>query len=577
MQLTRFSVERYRSLTAISEFNLSDLTVLVGPNNEGKSNVLRALDCALNILKFLARRASWGTLRQRTLIYHNIFTPISGYYKWKKDYPIQYQKSGKKDNCSIFVMTFSLDHEESLYIIDKTLVCYPFKEIPIKLQINDDLIRISILIPELSQHAGNKKIISFILRYVAQKINICYIDAERTAETAKQTIEKLVDLRLQKVQSDPTFLDLIKNMRLAFDQEMQEMSKQINVSLKSFISGIKKTDVFFLEKNETPFISLYDRFNINVDDGITTLLSQKGSGVQSLVALFLANYVSKTIGHSDSFILAVDEPESHLHPDAIHNIENILKSISENNQVIISTHSPILVQTSNPHRNIIVKNHIAKEAARIDEIRTVLGIQPADNLTNAKLVLVVEGTADENLLPHLISFASTRLKTVIDNKALFVSSCGGTANMESYIRYLRSCLCEYYVLVDDDEPGRKTIERLQNEKLIENNYTILVMKDKKNSEIEDMLNPENYANAVASMYGIHPDCIKAISQKKTKWSTGILSIIRRTGKRISDADTIKLKTIVSEEVKKYDRDLLLAHRTDAFNNMLSSIETFFTQ
>ena len=86
MQLIRFSIERYRSITSLSEFAISDLTVLVGPNNEGKSNVLRALDCALNILKFLARRASWGTLRQRTLIYHNIFTPISGYYKWKKDY-----------------------------------------------------------------------------------------------------------------------------------------------------------------------------------------------------------------------------------------------------------------------------------------------------------------------------------------------------------------------------------------------------------------------------------------------------------------------------------------------------------
>jgi AAA15 family ATPase/GTPase len=43
MRLGLFSVKNFRSITSAEKLPLGDFTVLVGPNNEGKSNILEAL------------------------------------------------------------------------------------------------------------------------------------------------------------------------------------------------------------------------------------------------------------------------------------------------------------------------------------------------------------------------------------------------------------------------------------------------------------------------------------------------------------------------------------------------------
>lgn len=42
MRLDQFSIQKYRSILKAEKLRLGDLTVLVGPNNEGKSNILQA-------------------------------------------------------------------------------------------------------------------------------------------------------------------------------------------------------------------------------------------------------------------------------------------------------------------------------------------------------------------------------------------------------------------------------------------------------------------------------------------------------------------------------------------------------
>lgn len=47
MELVNFSVTNFRSITKAHKVSVSDTTVLIGRNNEGKSNLLRALDVAM--------------------------------------------------------------------------------------------------------------------------------------------------------------------------------------------------------------------------------------------------------------------------------------------------------------------------------------------------------------------------------------------------------------------------------------------------------------------------------------------------------------------------------------------------
>lgn len=46
---------------------------------------------------------------------------------------------------------------------------------------------------------------------------------------------------------------------------------------------------------------------------------------------------------SDTPVIIIEEPESHLHPEAINQLNAIIESLSENNQVIVTTHNPLFV------------------------------------------------------------------------------------------------------------------------------------------------------------------------------------------------------------------------------------------
>ena len=50
MKLTSFSVENFRSITKANKIEVGQSTILVGPNNEGKSNILRGLTVAFNVI-----------------------------------------------------------------------------------------------------------------------------------------------------------------------------------------------------------------------------------------------------------------------------------------------------------------------------------------------------------------------------------------------------------------------------------------------------------------------------------------------------------------------------------------------
>ena len=102
MKLVNFSVTNYRSITNAHKINLQNFTILVGKNNEGKSNLLKALSVAMKVLMHYGRTSDPYFFRYR--YWRSI-------YDWNRDFPIQYQ--GRMRGLeSIFKLEFCLDEEE---------------------------------------------------------------------------------------------------------------------------------------------------------------------------------------------------------------------------------------------------------------------------------------------------------------------------------------------------------------------------------------------------------------------------------------------------------------------------------
>ena len=67
MELVNFSVTNFRSITTAHKISISETTILIGKNNEGKSNILKGLDIAMSALQSHARsvRQRYSYIRSR--------------------------------------------------------------------------------------------------------------------------------------------------------------------------------------------------------------------------------------------------------------------------------------------------------------------------------------------------------------------------------------------------------------------------------------------------------------------------------------------------------------------------------
>ncbi|WP_081500476.1 ATP-dependent nuclease [Komagataeibacter europaeus] len=118
---------------------------------------------------------------------------------------------------------------------------------------------------------------------------------------------------------------------------VQKLSDQ---ALKKFLPGIKS--VTFSVSDERRYSALRQAIEIEVNDGVVTNLEAKGDGVQSLVALGLRRHLLEENREKLTYIFAVEEPEAHLHADAIHELKKVLNELSDVDQLVITTHSGIL-------------------------------------------------------------------------------------------------------------------------------------------------------------------------------------------------------------------------------------------
>lgn len=132
-----------------------------------------------------------------------------------------------------------------------------------------------------------------------------------------------------------------------------EMLKELNKSLSEYTREQfpSVTVSFAFDKPEAS--SFIKMGKTRVDDGVETDLDQKGTGLQRAVAFAALREYAHVIGdhtqddsktNADNLFLCVDEPEIWMHPKAQKQLAKTLVTISETNQVWISTHSPYILQ-----------------------------------------------------------------------------------------------------------------------------------------------------------------------------------------------------------------------------------------
>lgn len=533
------------------------MTVLVGKNNEGKSNILRALTLAMDIMKIYSSdprslRLSTNYLKNRTR------------YDWERDYPLSLQERNPNGFSSI-ELDFELNATD-IYAIRNLTGIRLSGHIPVRVSINHSTVKIDIPkggTPAFANAENKLKIIE----YVCFKIDFNFIPAVRTEHDALRVVESLIEKQLSTLESNPEYVEAIHTMDRLQQDVLNGISAQLVAPLQEFLPSVRDVQIH-LQKDQRRS-PLRRNANVIIDDGTPTPLQQKGDGIKSLTALAMLNIPTSRDRVS---VIAIEEPESHLHPESARQLHETINALSVNHQVVLTTHSPLFVNRSNLRENIIVDSGKATPVKKIKDIRDVLGTRVSDNLINAEHVLVVEGEDDKIVLEKILPQMSESIKKAIQNGTLIIDDMGGAGNLPYKLSFYRNLQCKYHALLDNDDAGRRAGQDAENQGLLNiRNTTYTICNGSPNAELEDCLEKTAYAEAVLSEFGV--DLNVAEFRGNKKWSDRVADCFRSQGKQWNDTTEKRVKLCVAEALPSNPTAALNQHKRSSIDALVTTLNS----
>ncbi len=230
-------------------------------------------------------------------------------------------------------------------------------------------------------------------------------------------------------------------------------------------------------------------------------------------------------------ILAIEEPEAHLHSGAIHQLKTLLEEVAADRQVIISTHEPALVRRDLVAANVLVENNKARPAKSLEELRRALGVQLGENLASPDLVVLVEGVNDAALLEAIVAAASQHIKAGMNAGRIAFRSLNGARNLSHQLRFCRSLVCDALAFLDDDLEGNGAYEKANTDGLLDGSGVYLARRPGLvEAELEDLIDPELYMESLCEELGIPSLRPRAKKGHKLKWSARLEAVLRESGK-----------------------------------------------
>lgn len=552
MKLVSFTVKDYRSITSANKIAISDITILVGKNNEGKSNLLRAINLSMTALRYYQDLTR--PRRSRTL------------YDWCIDYPVSLQKSKRKKKVSEFMLEFELTQAEIIDFKNRykhTLNGY----LPIRISFNQEN---KPNLKVVKKGKGSKELnlkSRYICRYIAQNIEFNYIPAVRTEGDALREIRWQVMRELSLLENDKRYKDAVRIISSLQEPIMQRLEQAVKATLSDFLPNVYDVSISF---DNSIKLERYRDVSIFINDGQNTDIQNKGDGVKSLVTLALLNNIH--INDSGMSVVAIEEPEAHLHPEAINRLRKSIYSLSSKSQVIISTHNPLFVNREFVNKNIIIEGGVARQANNIREIRDVLGVKVSDNLYDAEVMLLVEGETDAISLKAVLSDKSEKIKSALAKHRLTIMPVGGTSRLLYSLTMTNQLIGQAVVFVDSDETALQEIKKAVEQHLInDKDYLLCQCEGMRCAEFEDAIVVDLYSQDVIDKYDVNLNTGK-MQNKRKKWSDKVREIFVDEGKLWDEDVERNLKYIVASCVKENASNAIDNSKCKVINNLVSIIE-----
>ncbi|MEX2629187.1 MAG: AAA family ATPase [Tistlia sp.] len=573
MKLVSFSVENYRSITTARKIPLSDYSLLIGANNEGKSNILHALALGMDALiswhRQVRRTADGRVMRVPSTILGRPYSHTQ--YDWRVDFPISKQHKANDLSKTNITLEFQLNESE-VSSFQEEIKSNLNGTLPILFSFGQRDFDVSVQKPGRGYATLNKKS-TRIADFVSRRIRFEYIPAIRTADSANRVISQLVERELRSLEENPEYSQALNKIDQLQKPLFDELATTIQQTVSNFLPSVKT--VRLEARREARQRAMRREVEILVDDGQETKLERKGDGVQSLVALALMRHASEQSYLGSSTVVAIEEPESHLHPNAVHELRTVIEDLSKNNQIVLSSHSPLFVNMNNLQNTIIVKGSKAKCADHVSDIREALGVRFADNLHNASVVIIVEGYDDARALRAILPTYSDAIKNALDQGEVTIDYLGGASGLSHKASFYKASACQVQCFIDNDNEGRLAVERAISARSLKvSEVNLCAVPHLTESELEDIYNKDIYGSSFLTEFGVDPKS-RPKGRPKLKWSQVAERQFREAGKPWNESIKCQVKSWLSEYAANNPKTIIRKELDAPLVNFVDSLVSKF--
>lgn len=208
---------------------------------------------------------------------------------------------------------------------------------------------------------------------------------------------------------------------------------------------------------------------------------------------FLSFYLRLSAEQGGRNIILIDEPGLYLHAKAQQDVLKVLERISENSQIILSTHSPYLIDPQHLDRVRLVlkddkkgtrienKIHKGADAETLTPIITAIGLDLTNDFSIAgKRNVLLEGISDYYFLQALRFYTKAPSLNLIPGT--------GATKTHTLVSLLIGWDLPYVAIFDNDKEGRESASNLEDELGIEKSLIVFV------SEKEDICMEDLFAH-----------------------------------------------------------------------------------
>lgn len=453
----------FRGISNI-EIALPRVTVLLGQNNAGKTSVIKALQLAIgDYSRYLSDEdfhISEDGKRQEAITVDIRLIPVADKARasefseeWQQELGAKIQAEADGKQYVAIRTTAKPDRVKGGYIIER----YEMESWPV--------------------YNGWEKVnFRKKLGKRLEAVPFIPIDAQRDIHTELKEKSSFVGRVLSSVEYDDTDVAELERMVAEVNKEAIEKSEPLK-RLKTHLDNLNQSFEGSGQTELTPFPKkirdLSKRFSVNFGESDKSSFSMEyhGMGTRSWASMLTVKAFTELLAknheeEAEPFfpIMAAEEPEAHLHPNAQRTLYRQLIDVP--GQVIISTHSPYIAGLAELHE--IKYLNKPESSVQVYQLRTEFEdddlrklkrevVHSRGELLFSKAIVLSEGETEEQALPEL--FESYTGKHPFSLGINFVGVNGSGAKYRPFLILAKDLNIPVFIFSDGEAQTVKELKK----------------------------------------------------------------------------------------------------------------------